>query len=98
MARADAPAHRRPTSDETVTLTWTVDAGEEDDVLAKQEGKVALRRRRLLRLLAEAEAANGLPTVADLAGALGFSPRTISADLAALRRQGHAVRTRGQHA
>jgi DNA-binding SARP family transcriptional activator len=95
LARADAPLHRRPARDELVTVVWTVDAGEEDTALAGREGKVALRRHRLLRLLAEAETAGGLPTVADLAGALDFSPRTIRADLAALRRRGHAVRTRG---
>jgi DNA-binding SARP family transcriptional activator len=95
LARADAPARRRPARDELVTVIWTVDAGEEDAALAKREGKVALRRHRLLRLLAEAETAGGLPTGADLAGALGFSPRTIRADLAVLRRQGHAVHTRG---
>jgi DNA-binding SARP family transcriptional activator len=95
LARADVPAHRRPTADELVTVTWTVDAGEEDAALADRESKVALRRHRLLRLLAEAATADALPTVADLAGALDFSPRTIRADLAALRRQGHVVRTRG---
>ncbi len=98
LARADAPAHRRPTPDETVVVIWTMDAGEEDAALAKREGKVALRRHRLLRLLAEAEAAGAAPTVADLAGALNVSPRTVRADLAALRRQGHAVRTRGHRA
>jgi tetratricopeptide (TPR) repeat protein len=95
LARADAPTHRRPPPHELVTVIWTVDAGEEEVALAKRESKVALRRHRLLRLLAEAEAAGGLPAVADLAGALDFSPRTIRADLAALRRQGHTVYTRG---
>jgi len=98
LARAGAPAHRRPTHDETVALTWTVDAGEEDAALAEREGKVALRRHRILRLLAEAEAASTRPTVADLAGALDVSPRTIRADLTALRSQGYAVRTRGRRA
>ena len=96
LARADAPRHRRPTPDETVVVTWTVDAGEEDAALAEREGQVALRRQRLLRLLAEAEAAGARPTVADLAGALDVSPRTVRADIAALRRQGHPIRTRGK--
>jgi tetratricopeptide (TPR) repeat protein len=98
LARADAPAHRRPTPEETVVVIWTVDAGEQDAALAGREGKVALRRHRLLRLLAEAEAAGARPTVADLAGALDVSPRTIRADLTALRSLGHAVRTRGRRA
>jgi tetratricopeptide (TPR) repeat protein len=96
LARADAPTHRRPTPEETVTLTWTVDAGETDADVAKREGKVALRHRRLLHLLAQAKAAGGLPTIADLSGALSVTPRTIRADLAALRQQGHTIRTRGQ--
>jgi DNA-binding transcriptional ArsR family regulator len=98
LAHADVPAHRPSPPEETVTLIWTVDAGEPDAALARQEDKVALRRHRILRLLAETEAAGGLPTVVDLAGALDVSPRTINGDLAALRRQGHPVRTRGHRA
>ncbi len=95
LARTDAPTHRRPTVEETIVLTWTVDAGAADAAVLEQEGQVALRRHRLLRLLAEAEAAAARPTIADLAGALDVSPRTIRTDLAELRREGHAARTRG---
>ena len=95
LPRSDAPVRRRVPPEEKVAVVWTVDAGEADEAVAEQGGRVALRRHRLLRLLAEAEAAGGLPTVADLAGALEVSPRTIRADLAALRRQGHTVRTYG---
>ncbi len=104
LARADVPAHRRPEPGEMVTVIWTVDAGAQDAALAEGEGgdkrhpKIALRRHRILRLLDEAEAANASPTVADLAGALDFSSRTIRSDLAALRDQGHAVHTRGSRA
>ncbi len=98
LARTDAPLHRRPRPEELVEVTWTVDAGEQDAALAQQEGKVAQRRQRILRLLVEAEAAGGQPTVDDLAGALQVSPRTVRADLSALRHQGHAVRTRGSPA
>jgi DNA-binding SARP family transcriptional activator/predicted ATPase len=96
LVRPDAPSHRRPTPAERISLTWTVDAGDEDAALGRREGKVALRRRRILRLMAEAEAAGALPAVADLAGALNVSVRTLQADLAALRRQGQRVRTRGR--
>ena len=92
---ADAPGRGRGAPEATVPVVWTVDAEEEDEAILAQEGKVALRRHRILRLLAEAEAAGALPTVADLAGALDVSPRTIRADLAALRRQGHPARTCG---
>jgi len=92
---ADAPGRGRAPPVGEVTVIWTVDAGKEDEALLAREGKVALRRYRILRLLAEAEDAGAIPTVADLAGALNVSPRTVRADLAALRRQGHPVRTLG---
>ncbi len=95
LARVEVPAHRRPEPGERVAVTWTLNAGEEDAALAEQEGKVALRRHRILRLLSEAEAAGALPNVADLASVLDVSTRTIRSDLAALRAQGHPARTRG---
>ncbi len=95
LPSADTPGRGRAPFEATVPVVWTVDAGEEDDALLAREGKVALRRHRILRLLAEAEAVGALPTVADLAGALNVSPRTIRADLAALRSRGHPVRTLG---
>jgi DNA-binding SARP family transcriptional activator len=97
LPRADAPAHRRLADGETTEVIWTVHAGQADMIQVRQEGKVALRRHRLLRLLDEAEAAGALPAIADLAGALDVSPRTIRSDLAALRDEGHAVHTHGQH-
>jgi DNA-binding SARP family transcriptional activator/tetratricopeptide (TPR) repeat protein/DNA-binding transcriptional ArsR family regulator len=98
LPRANAPARRRLTAEDTTEVIWTTDTGRADADLARQKGKVALRRHRLLRLLDEAEAAGARPTVADLAGALDVSPRTIRADLAALREKGYAVRTHGQRA
>ena len=53
------------------------------------------RRQRLQRLLAEADAQGGAPTVDDLAGALEASVATIRRDLAALRRSGQPAPTRG---
>ncbi len=67
---------------ERVEVVWTVDAGEPDAALRAAEGKVALRRARLRRLLAEAQAQGAAPTQADLARALGVSRRTIRNDLA----------------
>jgi DNA-binding SARP family transcriptional activator/predicted ATPase len=91
LPRADAPPHRRPAPDETVGLVWTLDTGEQDAAPVRQEGKVAARRRCILRLCAEAEASGASPRADDLAGALQVTPRTIRTDLAALHRQGHAV-------
>jgi DNA-binding SARP family transcriptional activator len=96
LPRADVPLHRRPTPDETVDLVWTVDAGEQDAIVVGQEGKVAARRQRVLRLCAEAEAAGASPLADDLAGALRVTSRTIRTDLAALRREGYAVCARGR--
>jgi predicted DNA-binding transcriptional regulator YafY len=62
-----------------------VDAGLADVALKRAEGAIALRRARLARLLAEARAQGGDPTVADLARALAVSSRTIQRDLAALK-------------
>ncbi len=95
LARADAPGHRQPLPDETTFVVWNVDDGNADAAIAKREGKAALRRHRLRRLLAQAHATNAAPTIEDMAGALDVSPRTVRADLAALRRQGYTVRTRG---
>ena len=95
LSDRSVPAHRRPRSDEMVSVSWTVDAGEEDEALAQREGSVALRRRRILRLINEARAVGALPTVADLAGALEVSSRTIRTDLDTLRDQGYTVLTRG---
>ena len=78
-----------------MAVAWTVDAGEPDAALLTAEGKVALRRARLLRLLDEAAAQGGVPTERDLAEALGVTVRTVRSDVAALRQAGHRVRTRG---
>jgi predicted ATPase len=98
LARSDVPEHRRATPEETVPVIWTVDAGSQDTAIAEQEGRVSLRRFRILRLLAEAEQAGAAPTVADLAGALDVSVRTLCSDLSFLRGSGHTVRTRGGRA
>jgi DNA-binding SARP family transcriptional activator/DNA-binding transcriptional ArsR family regulator len=95
LARIGAPRGRPLREDERVTVVWTVDAGPEDEALRQCEGKVALRRARILRLLAEATAQGADPTEADLARALGVTVRTIRSDVAALRRAGYPIRTRG---
>ena len=69
----------------------TLDAPADADI----PGKVDRRRHRLLRLLREASEQAAAPAVKHLAQALGVGERTIRRDLAALRAQGHDVRTRG---
>jgi tetratricopeptide (TPR) repeat protein len=73
--------------DGTLRVVWTVDAGPADVAIEQAEGAIALRRARLSRLLSEAQAQGGSPTVADLAEVLEVSSRTIQRDLAALRRE-----------
>jgi tetratricopeptide (TPR) repeat protein len=68
-----------------IQVRWTVDAGPADAALKRAQGAIALRRARLLRLQREAQAQGARPTVAQLAGALDVSTRTVKRDLAALR-------------
>ena len=83
LARADAPLGRTLADDEHVIVVWTVDAGEDDVNLLEAHGMQALRRARLVRLIAEAQAQGAAPTHNDLAEALGVNVRTVARDLAA---------------
>ncbi len=94
LAKTGVPLGRPLQDDEYVTVTWTVDAGEEDAAFRHAEGKRALRQKRLLRLLAEAAEQGGEPTDDNLATALGVSVRTIERDIAALCERGHTITTR----
>jgi DNA-binding SARP family transcriptional activator len=85
---------RSPSEDHHVEVIWTVAAPEDERI----SGRVARRRHRVLRLLHEAAERSAAPTVEHLADALEVSARTIKRDLAALRAEGHDVRTRGSRA
>jgi tetratricopeptide (TPR) repeat protein len=71
-------------AEDRIRILWTVDGGQADARLLDLEGKVALRRQRVRRLLAEATQQGADPTQEDLAKALGVSVRTIRSDLGAL--------------
>ena len=88
---ATAPTGRPLRDDEWVEITWTVAAPKDEPIVSK----VVRRQQRLQRLLREAKEQGAAPTVDDLGDALGVSRATIKRDLAALRRAGHEVRTRG---
>jgi DNA-binding SARP family transcriptional activator/biotin operon repressor len=90
LPRADAPTGRPLRDDEYVTVTWTVDAPED----AALHGKVARRRQRILRLLAEAQTQGATPRDQDLAAVLGVSLSALRRDMAALRAEGHDLLTR----
>jgi len=91
LPAADAPIGRPLQEHEWRSVRWTVHHPGDNQV----RGKIALRRHRLLRLLEEAIAQEALPRIEDLAQTLQVSPKTIKRDLAALRADGHPVRTRG---
>ncbi|MFH1330634.1 MAG: DUF1670 domain-containing protein, partial [Actinomycetota bacterium] len=91
LARLGVPTGRPLADHEWVSVTWTLQVPADDQI----GNPVERRRRRLLRLLAEAAAQGGAPTVDDLAPALAASVATVRRDLAALRRLGHPAVTRG---
>ena len=65
-----------------VTVTLTLDSGEEDIKVRKKEGVVGLRRHRIQRICHEAFQQGGLLTVEDLANRLfNCGERTICRDL-----------------
>jgi hypothetical protein len=84
---ADEPAGKPLAECEKVTLALTVHRGPEDDRVLVAEGPAAFRRTRIPDLLQEAFSQGGLLTREDLAHRVFFvGPRTISRDLALLRR------------
>jgi predicted HTH transcriptional regulator len=71
-----------------VNVILTMDAGEEDLKIRKEQGVIGLRRHQLQRICEEAFQQNGLLTVEDLANRIfNCGERTITRDLAALRKQ-----------
>ena len=85
------PTGRPLGEDELRQVTWTV-ADAEDDLVASP---IDRRRRRLLRLMTEAEKQGAVPSIVQLAETLNVSPSTVGRDLAALRSAGHHLITRG---
>jgi tetratricopeptide (TPR) repeat protein len=96
LARANAPTGRPLAEKERVDVFWTVDDGEQDAETLRHKGKVALRRRRLRRLVSQAQAQGAAPTQRELARAIGVTERTIRRDLFALEAEGQPVFTRGR--
>ncbi len=92
LPRAGTPRGRPLRPDEFVPVTWTVWSPEDEE----QPGKVDRRRRRIVRLLAEAQAQGAAPRDEDLAAALGVSLPTLRRDMATLRARGHHLPSRGR--
>jgi DNA-binding transcriptional ArsR family regulator len=87
-----APTGRPLGDDETRLVVWTVDHPEDTTT----DSPIDRRRRRLLRLLAEAGDQGAVPSIEQVAAALDVSDSTVRRDLAVLRESGHPITTRGQ--
>ena len=84
---ADEPAGKPLRACAKRTVCLTIHRGRKDDEVLRKDGPEAFRRGRIPELCQQALSQGGLLTREDLAYRLLFvSPRTISRDLAALRR------------
>ena len=88
LARSSAPLGRPLTDEEFVEVRWALDRS----VLASGTSG---RRLGVIELALQAQTQGAVPTVDDLADALSVSRATIKRDLAVLRDEGRAPRTRG---
>lgn len=93
---ASGESHAQPMkATKTKEVVWTVDGGCEDNEVKQQQGRRALRRMRIQRLLSEAVTQGGVATQEDLARALNVSVRTIKRDCSELQAAGIYLPTRG---
>ena len=92
LPEAGAPSGRRLGDDEFRPVVWTLNHPEDDRI----DNQIERRRRRLLRLLTEADSAGAVPSIELLADALEVSAATVRRDLTALRQEGQPFFTRGQ--
>jgi DNA-binding CsgD family transcriptional regulator len=89
---AEEPAGKAVIHCEKITVALTLHRGPEDDRLLREEGPAAFRQARLADLAEEALSQGALLTREDLAyHVFCVSPRTISRDLAVLRRKAPGV-------
>jgi CRP-like cAMP-binding protein len=95
LVRREAGHGRALREIETVEVTWTIDAGAEDEQIRQRHGQQALRQVRIQRLLLEALEQGAVATQEDLARVLNVSLRTIKRDCAALQAKGVYLPTRG---
>ncbi|MCP5007375.1 MAG: DUF1670 domain-containing protein [Planctomycetes bacterium] len=81
---------------ETIEVTWTIDAGQEDYEIEQRDGTAVLRQVRIQRLLDEALSQGAVASQEDLGRVLHVSVRTIKRDCADLKAQGILLPTRGK--
>lgn len=88
VVAVDSPANVPLAHSKQITVMLTFDAGAEDLNIRQAQGVEALRRHRLQRMATEAFQQGGLLTLEDLSIRLfNCGLRTLSRDLAVLRRQ-----------
>jgi len=88
--------HGKPLGEQDmIRVTLTLDNGIEDLDVLREQGSVALRQLKVLRLTEETYIQYGLLTQEDLARLLQVSVRTIRNDIIELVRDGNTVHTRG---
>lgn len=86
-----SPLGRPLAAGELVHVIWTVAHPDDEEI----PSPVERRRRRLQRLVTEARNQGALPSIEQLAEALGVSASTVGRDLKALREAGCRLATRG---
>ena len=91
LPRVEVPLGRPVHDDEWIEVVWTITDPSDASISNRGER----RRMRLQRLAEQAERQGGAPRVEDLAETLGVSEATVRRDLAALRKAGIDVSTRG---
>ncbi|HDL49927.1 MAG TPA: tetratricopeptide repeat protein, partial [Actinobacteria bacterium] len=92
LPAAGTPIGRALGDDELRQVTWTVTDPEDEEVASP----IDRRRRRLWRLMTEADNQGAVPSIDQLARVLKVSASTVGRDLAALHEAGHHLATRGQ--
>lgn len=95
LLQRDAAHGRSLRQTATKEVTWTVNAGEKDHQIEREQGREALRHIRIQRLLDEALEQGAAATQEDIAAALQVSVRTIKRDCAKMQKEGISLPTRG---
>jgi len=95
LLQRDAAHGRSLQQAPTTEVTWTINTGEKDGQIEKEQGREALRHVRIQRLLSEALEQGAVATQEDVAVALQVSVRTIKRDCAQMQKQGISLPTRG---
>lgn len=88
ISAEDGPSKRLKDA-QKVTVTLTIDAGEDDLKVRESGGVIAMRRHRLQRICNEAFMQGGLLTVEDLANRIFMNgERTLVRDIQSLKKEG----------